>query len=325
MPEPIAGAADLRPPKKARASVPTQLLYTITVLVWGSSWFAITLQLGTVHPVWSVAYRFVLAAALLMMFCLGSGKRLYFRAHDHVFVALQGLFLFSLNYILFYLVTQHLTSGVVAVTFSTIVFMNIANGALIFRTPVSARVIAGALLGLTGISLVFWPELRALDTGATSLRSVGLAVLATWVASLGNMVALHNQRRGLPVVQSNALGMAYGAAFTIVAALLLGPAPTFDWSLAYIGSLVYLSLFATVIAFGAYLTLLGRIGADRAAYASVLFPIVALTISTALEDYHWSKAALVGVATVLAGNLLVLTRTAAMRSAAATETKERRS
>lgn len=297
--------------------MPTQLLYTITVLIWGSSWFAITLQLGTVHPMWSVAYRFSVAAALLLLFCIGSGRRLRFSLRDHVFLALQGLFLFSLNYILFYFVTQHLTSGVVAVTFSTIVFMNIVNGSLIFRAPVSARVIAGAFLGLIGISLVFWPELRTLDTSTMALRSLGLAVLATWVASLGNMVAVRNQRRGLPVIQSNALGMAYGTGFTVVAALLTGMQPTFDWSVAYIGSLFYLSLFATIIAFGAYLTLLGRIGADRAAYASVLFPIVALAISTVLEDYRWSTAALVGVATVLAGNLLVLTRTAEMRSATA--------
>ncbi|MDX1489027.1 MAG: DMT family transporter [Acidiferrobacterales bacterium] len=297
--------------------MPTQLLYTITVLVWGSSWFAITLQLGPVHPMWSVAYRFAMAAALLLLFCIGSGRQLRFGPCDQVFLALQGLFLFSLNYILFYFVTQHLTSGVVAVTFSTIVFMNLVNGALIFRAPVSARVIVGAFLGLIGISLVFWPELRALDMSVAALRSLGLAVLATWVASLGNMVAVRNQRRGLPVVQSNALGMAYGTGFTVVAASLAGVQPSFDWSAAYIGSLFYLSLFATVIAFGAYLTLLGRIGADRAAYASVLFPIVALAISTVLEDYRWSAAALVGVATVLAGNLLVLMRTAEMRSATA--------
>ena len=297
--------------------MPTQLLYTITVLIWGSSWFAITLQLGTVYPMWSVAYRFAVAAALLLLFCIGSGRRLRFGPRDHGFLALQGLFLFSLNYILFYFVTRHLTSGVVAVTFSTIVLMNLVNGALIFKTPVSARVIAGAFLGLIGISLVFWPELRALDTSTTALRSLGLAVLATWVASLGNMVAVRNQRRGLPIIQSNALGMAYGTGFTIVAALLTGMQPTFDWSIAYIGSLFYLSLFATIIAFGAYLTLLGRIGADRAAYASVLFPIVALAISTVLEDYHWSAVALVGVAMVLTGNLLVLTRTPEMRSAIA--------
>jgi drug/metabolite transporter (DMT)-like permease len=285
----------------------TRSLYITTVAIWGSSWFAITLQLGIVHPIWSVAYRFVLAAVILMTYCIATHRRLRFPWQDHGFLAIQGFFLFSLNYILFYFVIQHLTSGVVAVTFSTIVFLNMLNGALIFRAPVSARVVAGACLGLLGISLVFWPELRALDASSGALSSLALAVLATWVASLGNMAAVRNQRHSLPVLQSNAFGMAYGACFTTMAAVTIGGKPEFDWSIAYVGSLLYLAVFATIIAFGAYLSLLGRIGADRAAYASVLFPIVALALSTLFEEYHWSIAALLGVATVLAGNLLILT------------------
>lgn len=293
--------------RELKTSVSTRLLYTTTVVIWGSSWFAITLQLGNVHPIWSVAYRFALAAAILITYCLATHRRLRLPWQDHGFLAIQGLFLFSLNYILFYFVIQHLTSGVVAVTFSTIVFMNMLNGALIFRAPVSARVVGGACLGLLGISLVFWPELGALDMDSRALSTLGLAVLATWIASLGNMVAVRNQRHSLPVLQSNTFGMAYGACFTTATAVAIGGEPGFDWSVAYVGSLLYLAVFATIIAFGAYLSLLGRIGADRAAYASVLFPIVALVLSTLFEQYHWSSAGLLGVATVLGGNLLILT------------------
>lgn len=254
-----------------------------------------------------MAYRFFLAAIVLLCFCLVTRQRLRFGWRDHAFVALQGLLLFSLNYILFYFTIEHLTSGVVAVTFSTIVFMNIINGALLFRTPVSGRVLAGAGLGLAGIALVFWPELARVHLTGTTLQSLGLAVLATWVASLGNMAALRNQRRGLPIVQTNTLGMGYGAALAAVAALALDAELRFDWSVGYVASLVYLAVFASVIAFGCYLSLLGRIGADRAAYASVLFPIVALGLSTLFEGYQWSTMALVGVITVISGNLLVLT------------------
>ena len=295
------------PTSELKPRMSTRSLYITTVAIWGSSWFAITLQLGTVHPIWSVAYRFALAAVILMTYCVATHRRLRFPWQDHAFLAIQGFFLFSLNYVLFYFVIQHLTSGVVAVTFSTIVFLNMLNGALIFRAPVSARVVAGACLGLVGISLVFWPELRALDISSRAVNSLGLAVLATWVASLGNMVAVRNQRHSLPVLQSNTFGMAYGACFTTMAAVTIGGKPGFDWSIAYVGSLLYLAVFATIIAFGAYLSLLGRIGADRAAYASVLFPIVALALSTLFEQYHWSVAALLGVTTVLGGNLLILT------------------
>lgn len=284
------------------------LLYVITVLIWGSTWFAITLQLDIVHPIWSVAYRFALAAILLIIFCVLTRRRLHFTWQDHGFMALQGVLLFSLNYILFYFAIEHLTSGLVAVVFSTIVFMNIMNGALLFSTPVRGRVVAGASLGLVGITLVFWPELAGFEVSSAGFRSIGLSIVATWVASLGNMAALRNQRRGLPVVESNAFGMAYGAAFTVAAAAIIGAELRFEWSFGYVGSLVYLAVFGSVVAFGCYISLLGRIGADRAAYAGVLFPIVALGVSTLLEGYHWSVPALIGVGMVLAGNLLVLAR-----------------
>lgn len=290
--------------------MPVPLLYAATVLIWGSSWYAITLQLGDIHPVWSVAYRFALAAAMLLGFCLIARRRLRFSARDHGALALQGLLLFSLNYVLFYFVIGRLTSGIVAVVFSTIVFMNMVNAALIFRAPVQARVLVGAVLGLTGIALVFWPELAAFRATGSALTSLALALLATWVASLGNMVAVRNHRRGLPVIETNTFGMAYGTLFTTLAALVLGAKLDLEWSLPYTGSLIYLALFATVIAFGCYLSLLGRIGPDRAAYASVLFPVVALAISTLLEGYRWSAPALVGVTIVLLGNVLVLARSA---------------
>jgi len=186
--------------------------------------------------------------------------------------------------------------------------MNIINGAILFGTPIRARVVAGASLGLIGITLVFWPEFTVVEISTSVLVGLGLAVIATWFASLGNMAAVGNQRAGLGVVETNAYGMTYGAALTVTAALMLGAELRFDWSLSYVGSLVYLAVVGSVIAFGCYLSLLGRIGADRGAYAGVLFPIVALMLSTLFEGYRWSAPAVIGVAMVLVGNLLVLAR-----------------
>ena len=289
--------------------MPHQLLYLFTVLIWGSTWFAITFQLGVVDPIWSVAYRFALAAAVLMVFCLVTRRGLRFGLRDHGFMALQGTFLFCLNYILFYFSIEHVTSGLIAVIFSTIVFMNIVNGAMLLGTPIRARVLVGASLGLLGITLVFWPEFRAFSASSATIVGVSLAVVATWFASLGNMASLRNQRAGLGVIESNTFGMAYGAALTTIVALVVGVEFRFDWSLSYVGSLAYLSIVGSVIAFGCYLTLLGRIGADRGAYTGVMFPIVALVLSTLFEGYTWSGPAFIGVVMALAGNVLVLTRT----------------
>ena len=285
-----------------------QFLYGATVLIWGSTWYAIKLQLGTVEPDLSVAYRFLIAAAVLIGFCLATGRSLRFSARHHVFIAAQGLFLFALNYLLFYYATAHLTTGVVAVVFSLIMLMNILNGALLFGNPVDRRVLGAAGLGLVGLVLVFRHELVSLDLASGPIVGLGLSIVATYSASLGNMASLRNQRAGLPVLQTNALGMAYGAAFMTGFALLRGAPLDFDPRPEYVGALIYLALFGSVIAFGCYLTLLGRIGADRAAYAAVLFPVVALAISTVLEGYVWTAPALIGVVLILAGNVLAVVK-----------------
>jgi len=284
------------------------LLYVATVLIWGSTWYAIKMQLGVVDPDLSVAYRFIAAATVLIAFCLATGRSLRFAPRHHLFIAAQGLFLFCLNYWLFYYATFELTTGVVAVVFSLIMLMNILNGAVLFGTRVEPRVLAAAGLGLIGLVLVFWDDLAVLDFTSGPMVGLGLSIVATYSASLGNMASLRNTRAGLPVIPVNALGMAYGAVFMTILALLRGAPLSFDLSTGYVGSLLYLALFGSVLAFGFYLTLLGRIGADRAAYAAVVFPIVALIISTFMESYVWTAPALIGVALILGGNILAVAK-----------------
>lgn len=283
-------------------------LYITTVLIWGSTWIAIKWQLGVVTPEASVAYRFAIAAAVLIIWALVRRKDMRYALRDHVWMALQGFFLFSANYYVFYVATGYLTTGLVAVAFSTIVPMNIFFAALFFRTPATLRVVVGAVLGLGGLALVFRPEIETFNLNDSGAFAMALCLFATMLASLGNMTAARNQRRGLPVLQTNAYGMMYGAGFTFLFAWAGGGGFAFDPSLKYIGSLLYLAMFGSVIAFGCYLTLLGRIGAGRAAYAAVLFPVVALSISVALEDYAFSVDALIGAGLVLTGNILVLAR-----------------
>ncbi len=282
------------------------VLYATTVLIWGSTWLAITYQLGEVDPVLSVAYRFTLASILLILFSKIRRLSLSFSLRQHLFIALQGLLLFSINYLLVYLAELHLTSGLVAVVFSTLVFMNIFIGALLLGTPIRMNVLLGGVIGLAGITLVFLPELSAFSLRDSGFLGLILTLAATLIASLGNVTAARNQRNGLPVVQTNALGMGYGALAMYIYALIRGVPFSFSFSSTYIVSLIYLAVFGSIIAFGAYLTLLGRIGADRAAYASLLFPIIALGISTLFEGYSWNASALLGVLLVVAGNFLVL-------------------
>lgn len=283
-------------------------LYGGTVLIWGSTWLAIKYQLGLVAPEVSIAYRFALAAFILMVYCVATSRRMRYSPRDHLGMATLGLFLFSSNYFIFYLATFELTTGLIAVVFSGIVITNIIFGALFLGNPVRPRVALGALFGIAGLTTVFWPEIQDFDLANQGTRGLLLSIAGTILASIGNIASASNQRRGLPVIQANAYGMAYGAALMVVFALVGGQPFLFEPTLLYMGSLVYLALFGSVFAFGFYLTLIGRIGPDKAAYATVLIPLVALGLSTVFEGYQWSGEAIVGMVLVLFGNVLVLSR-----------------
>lgn len=284
------------------------LLYATTVLFWGTSWLAIKFQLGVVAPEVSIVYRFGLSAAVMMALCLATRRGLRFSVREHAFMAVQGLCLFSTNYLLIYQATQYLTSGLVAVAFSTITVMTIGLGALFFGFPVRPRVAAGAVLGLCGIGLVFWPEIRAFDAARGGSLGLGLALAGTLSAATGMLISARNQRAGLAVIPNNAWSMVYGFAFIGLYSLARSLPFDFDPAPAYVISLLYLAVGATVIAFWTYLTLIGRIGPDRGAYASVLFPVVALALSTLVEGFVWTAADAVGVVLVLAGNGIVLAK-----------------
>jgi drug/metabolite transporter (DMT)-like permease len=282
------------------------LFYFATVLIWGSTWIGIKMQLGVVDPVLSVAYRFTLASIILLLWCWFRRLKMNFNIGDHWRMALQGVLLFGGNYLLFYMAELHITSGLAAVLFSTILLMNMVNGSLFLGQPIDSRVVSGGALGLIGIVLVFKQEITVFSLDNGGFLGVLLCLVATLLASFGNIVSARNQQRKLPIVQSNAYGMGYGAISMLLIAVVTGKEFHLDTSFNYVIALFYLAVFGSIIAFGCYLSLLGRIGAGRAAYATLLFPIVALVISTIWEDYHWTGSAITGIILILLGNLRMI-------------------
>ncbi|HTL97756.1 MAG TPA: DMT family transporter [Holophagaceae bacterium] len=291
-------------------------LYLTSVLIWGSTWLAITFQYGKVAPEVSVAYRFALAAAILMGWCLARRMRMRFAPAQHGWIALQGALMFGANYVLVYLAEQRIPSGLMAVIFSLLAVLNLLGARVFFRTPVRMGALFGTAVGIAGVALVCLP--RASFGGGASFRAGFLfAIAATVISSLSNLLSQRNQRGGIPVMQGNAFGMLYGAGFVALYCLVAGRPFTLDLSARYLGSLAFLSLFGSVLAFGAYLTLIGRIGAGRAGYAMVAIPIVALVLSTLFENLHWEWTLALGAGLCLAGNFLVLPKAPKPAEAAA--------
>ncbi len=281
-------------------------LYLVTVLVWGSTWFAIEFQLGTVAPEVSIFYRYLLAAGLLFSWCRYRGLKLQFSLRAHGSFLMLGVLLFSLNYITAYYAQQYITSAMTAIAFSMMVWMNIVNARIFFGTRAGWRVIAGAVLGVVGIAVLFLPQVEQFSFSDMTLYGAGLAVLGAYLASLGNIVSQASQQEGLPIVQSNAWGMLYGSILTAAVALWQGREFNFDASPDYIISLLYLTVFGSIIAFGSYLTLLGRIGAHKAGYAMVMFPLVAVLVSVLFEGLELSSSIVAGMLLVLSGNVFIL-------------------
>lgn len=300
------------------------LLYGVTVLVWGSTWLAIEFQLGTVAPEVSVFYRYAAAAAILFAWCALRRRSLRFGLRSHGYFALLGLCLFGLNYLLTYHAQQYITSALSAIAFSTMLWMNIINARLLFGTRIEPRVVLGSIFGLAGIVTLFYPEIEALTWSDATLVGAALSISGAIVASLGNMASLAAQRQALPVIQSNAWGMLYGALLTGGFAVFSGREFAFDSSAGYVLSLLYLVVFGSIVAFGAYLTLLGRIGAHKAGYAVVMFPVVAVVLSALFEGLQVTANVLVGVTLVLAGNLVTLARPAVKPDAQTASLRDRR-
>jgi drug/metabolite transporter (DMT)-like permease len=284
----------------------TLQLFAGCVAIWGSTWLAITFQLGRVAAEASVGWRFLLASFLLFAFCLARRLPLRYSAREHAWIALQGMLMFSVSYIYVYYAEENVVSGLVAVGYSASPLLAMLGMRLFFRTPMTGAVIAGSILGIAGITLVFWPEFAHLrGDRRTALGAVYTAV-AVLVATLGTIAAHRNHEARLPLWQGMAWGMLYGGLFSIAVALATGKALTFELSAPYVLSLLYLALLGSIVAFAGYLTLMKRIGAARAGYIGVMVPIVALVVSAAFEGFHWQALTVAGIAVSVAGNVVVL-------------------
>lgn len=282
------------------------ILYFTVVAIWGTTWIAIKLQLGSVAIPLSIAYRFGLAALILFAILLFMRKLTPPRGRAAILVGAQGLCLFCVNFLCFYHASRWIPSGLVAVVFSTAPLWNALNGRLFLGRVVSGRVLGGALLGLLGILALFSPEWG--HTGNNTALGLLLALGGTLCFSIGNLLSGALQARGFHPLQTNAWAMLLGT-LVLLAGAGLGNLPlSMDWSAQYLGALLYLAIPGSVIGFTAYLMLVGRLGADRAAYATVLFPVVSLNISAWLEGYHWTPLALCGLVLVMLGNVLVFTQ-----------------
>ena len=284
------------------------LLYFVVLLAWGSSWFAISFQLGDVAPQVSIVWRFLLASIILFIWCYFRGLKLSFPWRDHLSWLLLGFFLFCVNYICAYFGTFYLASGLVCLIFSTLTLFTVFNGFIFFKKPIRLPILVGAVVGIAGLSIIFSNEISSADWSLESgvVKGFLWMLLATFFASIGMLLSGQFQARKMPLVQSNAFSMLYGSLILVFYIAVSDLSFSFNTSYSYVISLVYLALIASVIGFGVYLKLVGNIGADKASYVNIFTPTIALLLSTLFENYEWSWVGLIGVLLIIIGNIIVL-------------------
>jgi len=283
------------------------LLFLSTVLIWGTTWIAIALQIGPVPVLVSVFYRFALAALVLVGVLALTGRLKVPTLKQQPFILVQALSLFCCNFLCFYHAASYVPSGLISVVFSLATVYNAVNARIFFGDQIKPRTLLAAALGATGLALLFGPEIFT-AVNPDSWKGIGLSALGTLFFSFGNMASRRNSAEGIAPVTANAWGMSYGSIALLALIGITGTPVVLPPDQTYLAALVYLSVIGSVVGFTTYLMLVSRIGSQKAAYATVLFPVVALTLSSLYEDYHFTPLAMVGLALTLAGNVVMFAR-----------------
>ena len=231
---------------------------------------------------------------------------MFFKLLDHFWFFLLGINLFSLNYILFYIANQYLISGIVAVCFSALIFMNILNERIFFQIKATYKTYLASMIGLLGLFIIFNKEIIGFTYSNKVHYGILLGITATYFASLGNIISLRNSKNNLPIISTLSYAMLYGSIFTFIVSVILNKEIIFDISFSYITSLLFLSIVGSVLAFTLYLKLIEQIGTGRAGYIGAILPVVALIISTYFENLVWNQSISLGLFLLILGAVLVI-------------------
>lgn len=288
--------------------MPSSLLFVIITLIWGSTFWAITLQLGQIAPAVSVVYRFALAAAALFAWCLVRGDRLWLPWRVQRWTLLQGFFTFGLSYVCTYNAEQFVVSALVAVLFALMVFWTPVCARLALGTPIPRRTWSAGAAAIAGIVLLFWHAIGAAlhgigrgGAGGQGHFLVGLAlgVLASFASSAGSVVVAKVRAESGNLMLTTGWSMLWGTLMVAVYCLASGQAFALPTTPSYVLGLLYLSIVGSVAAFICYFTLINRIGSNKAVYVTVITPVISVLLSIKLEHYRPGPVEWLGMAVCL--------------------------
>lgn len=293
------------PPQSTRLSI--LVPFALVTLIWGSTWIVIRTQLGEVPPSWSVTYRFLLGGLTMLAWAIWRGDRLSLDARGLRFAAILGLMQFVLNFNFVYRAELHVTSGLVAVVFALLLVPNAILARLFLGQKLGRQLLIGSGIAIAGIALLFVHEIRQdISGGGAVLTGIGLTLCGVLSASVANVMQATPTARAYPMAPMLGWAMLMGAAADAAFSLATVGEPVFELSWSYIAGLAYLGIVASAVAFTLYFGVLRVIGPAKAAYSSVIIPVIAMSLSTLFEGYRWSPLAGGGALLALTGLVIAL-------------------
>lgn len=279
--------------------------FGIVTLIWGSTWLVITGQLGVVPPTWSVTYRFLVGGVAMLAWAAWSRQPLWLDARGMGFAALLGLMQFVLNFNFVYRAEMHVTSGLVAVVFALLLVPNAILSRIFLGQRMGRQLLVGSMVAMAGVALLFIHEIRRDPLASGEVYyGIGVTLLGVMCASVANIMQATETSKRYPMATTIAWAMLLGAGMDGAFAWSTTGPPVFEWTATYIAGVLYLGIVASAVAFPLYFGIIRVIGPAKAAYSSVLIPVIAMLLSTVFEGYRWSLLA--GAGAALAGVGLVV-------------------
>lgn len=232
---------------------------------------------------------------------------LKFGKEEHISFAIQGFFMFCLNYLLTYWASNLAPSALVALAFTSLIFFNMFGGHFFLKLVIERKVFIGAFISFVGMIFISLNEISSYKLHPTSLIGFLLSLIATVSASAGNLVAIKNRQKNIPITTNNAWGMLYGSLLTLIVCVVSGKSFVIhSFDAPFLLSFFYLTVFGTIISFGCYLKLIELFGPSKAAFTSVISPVIAIGVSLLFEGLPLTGFLIAGVLFCVAGNIVAL-------------------
>lgn len=293
------------PVQSTRAAI--LIPFAIVTLIWGSTWIVIRDQLAVVPASWSVSYRFAIAGVALLAYAAYKRDRLPSDLRGLGFAAILGILQFTLNFNFVYRAEGHITSGLVAVVFALLLVPNAVMGRIFLGQQLGRQLLVGSAVAMIGVAMLFVHEARVAPRGATEvLVGCGLTLMGVMAASTANIMQGTATARAYPMSSTLAVAMLVGAAVDALFAWATVGAPVIELRAGYLFGIAYLGIMASAVAFMLYFGILRVIGPAKAAYSSIIVPVIAMLLSTMFEGYRWSVLAAAGAVLAMAGLVIAL-------------------